>query len=144
MTSKCLVEFRDKKIVVRFDEALTQQELFSNLEASGALTVDTAQLRLTVYDDDFSTFVDVTDDFIIKDKFKLLLKEVSEYRVVDVLDTALEPVTTRVLSAPMLYTLPSVPLDIRIAVEAHQQGMHFDKRRRVIQWLFHDLSAYGM
>ncbi|KAL3254782.1 hypothetical protein MRX96_017526 [Rhipicephalus microplus] len=81
MASKCLVEFRDKKIVVNFDGSLTRQQLFDNLQASGVIVnVDTARLRLRVYDKDFSTFVDVTDDFVIKDKFKVQLHEVSEYR----------------------------------------------------------------
>lgn len=49
MASKCLVEFREKKIVVNFDESLTRQELLANLQASGVLpNVDSAQLKFTV------------------------------------------------------------------------------------------------
>nr|XP_054929008.1 uncharacterized protein LOC126534872 [Dermacentor andersoni] len=48
--------------------------------------------------------------------------------------------------APTLtsYTLPPVALDIQMAVEKHRSGMHFEKRQRLIQWLFHDLCSYGM
>ncbi|KAL1469379.1 hypothetical protein MTO96_025103 [Rhipicephalus appendiculatus] len=146
MASKCLVEFRDKKMVVNFDGSLMQQELFDNLQASGVVVnVDTARLRLTVYDEDFSTFVDITDDFVIKDKFRLQLHEVSEYRVADVLDIVeVARLPPQVVPLAAMYTLPRVPLDIQMAVETHQQGMHLEKRRRVIQWLFHDLCTYGM
>ncbi|XP_075727907.1 sterile alpha motif domain-containing protein 3 isoform X1 [Rhipicephalus microplus] len=146
MASKCLVEFRDKKVVVNFDGSLTRQQLFDNLRASGVIVnVDTARLRLRVYDEDFSTFVDVTDDFVIKDKFKVQLDEVSEYWVADVLDMVeVARLPPQIGPVSVMYTLPPVPLDIQMAVETHQRGMHLEKRRRVIEWLFRDLCSYGM
>ncbi|XP_065280862.1 uncharacterized protein [Dermacentor albipictus] len=145
MASKCLVEFREKKIVVHFDGSLTRQELIGNLQASSVLAnVDTAQLKLTVYDEDFKVFVDVPDDFVIIDKLKLQLKEVSEYRVVDVLDVEVAQMPLQLAPTLTSYTLPPVPLDIQMAVEKHRAGMHFEKRQRLIQWLFHDLCSYGM
>ncbi|KAH7933578.1 hypothetical protein HPB49_014033 [Dermacentor silvarum] len=145
MASKCLVEFREKKIVVNFDESLTRQELLANLQASGVLpNVDSAQLKFTVYDEDFKVFVDVSDDFVITDKLKVQLKEVSEYRVADVLDVEVAQMPLQVAPTFMSYTLPPVPLDIQMAIEKHRAGMHFEKRQRLIQWLFHDLCSYGM
>nr|XP_054931805.1 uncharacterized protein LOC129387132 [Dermacentor andersoni] len=145
MASKGLVELREKKIIVHFDRSLTRQELIGNLQASSLLAnVDTAQLKLTVYDEDFEVFVDVSDDFVIIDKLKLQLKEVSEYRVVDVLDVEVAQMPLQLAPTLTSYTIPPVPLDIQMAVEKHRAGMHFEKRQRLIQWLFYDLCSYGM
>ncbi|KAH7985371.1 hypothetical protein HPB49_026458 [Dermacentor silvarum] len=109
-------------------------------ERSLQLQVDPSK----VYGEDFKVFVDVSDDIVIIDKFKVQLKEVSEYRVVDVLDVEVAQMTLQVAPTFMSYTLPPVPLDIQMAIEKHRGEMHFEKRQRLIQWFFHDLCSYGM
>lgn len=143
MASKCLVTFRDRNIVVNFDGEFTKKDLFSNLQSSNVLAEqDCASLSLQVYDEDFSMFVDVTNDFVIPHKSKIKIKEPTEFRIVDVLDVELIEQTQQ--PARTVYTLPQPPLTLKLSLERHVPGTHFKSRNQVIQWIFHDLSTYTL
>ncbi|XP_075559966.1 sterile alpha motif domain-containing protein 3-like [Dermacentor variabilis] len=40
--------------------------------------------------------------------------------------------------------LPTVPQDISMSIERHRAGQYFKNRRRVLQWLYHDLCLQTM
>ncbi|XP_075542856.1 uncharacterized protein LOC142576565 [Dermacentor variabilis] len=145
MACKCLVTFGDKNVVVPFVGPWKRAQLFEYLKRERAFAgIDFGSATLTVFDADFGLHVDVTDDFTIEDKSKLQIKEGSQYRIVDVIDVEVLPAAPQEPAARRIYTLPSVPVDIRLSIEKHQPGRYFANRRRVVEWLYHDLCTYTM
>ncbi|XP_075526584.1 uncharacterized protein LOC142558320 [Dermacentor variabilis] len=145
MACKCLVTFGDKNVVVPFVGPWKRAQLFEYLKRERAFaSIDFGSATLTVFDADFRLHVDVTDDFIIEDKSKLEIKEGSQYRIVDVIDVEVLPAAPQEPPARRVYTLPSVPVDIRLSIEKHQPGRYFSNQRRVVEWLYQDLCTYTM
>ncbi|KAK8758572.1 hypothetical protein V5799_003797 [Amblyomma americanum] len=81
MTSKCLLSFRDRSIVLSFEAPWTQQELMEYIEYHDAFTCTAvATLNITVFDEDFGVNIDMPNEFAIEHKAKLKITETSEYR----------------------------------------------------------------
>ncbi|KAL1431999.1 hypothetical protein MTO96_013669 [Rhipicephalus appendiculatus] len=101
-------------------------------------------MSLKVYDKDFEMYVDMDDESVIPDKAKLLIKETVQYRIVDVLNVEEAAPSTVIDCERTVYVLPNMPLDVKLSIDRHQQGQYFGNRRRVLQWLYNDLSTYKM
>ncbi|XP_070386229.1 uncharacterized protein [Dermacentor albipictus] len=65
-------------------------------------------------------------------------------RIVDVIDVEVLPAAPQEQPARRVYTLLSVPVDIRLSIEKLQPGRYFGNRSRVVEWLYHDLCIYTM
>ncbi|XP_077511926.1 uncharacterized protein LOC144122256 [Amblyomma americanum] len=94
-----------------------------------------------MFEEDFNVFVDIPEDFEIRDRAKIKVSEDCQVRIADVLDEPQQAEQSRVTAT---YSLPAVPNDIKFSIERHQSGQYFRARSRVVQWLYHDLCLYTM
>lgn len=144
MSSKCMVTYKDRNVVVNITGQWKPKDLLDNLKRTGALKeVDFTSASLTVYDEDFATHVEVADDFIITDKARFMIKETAEYRIVDVLDVEVLPAQQVEMLPRTVYTLPTPPLTLKLSMENHERGKLFKHRRQLIHWLYDDLKGYS-
>ncbi|XP_077527935.1 uncharacterized protein LOC144139478 [Haemaphysalis longicornis] len=145
MSCKCMVTYKDRNVVVNFTGQWKPKDLLDNLKQTGALTgVDFTSASLTVYDEDFQTHVEVSDDFIILDRARFTIKETAEYRIVDVLDVEVLPAEQLPMPPRTIYTLPAPPLTLKLSMEKHERGKLFKHRRQLVHWLYEDLKSYAM
>ncbi|KAK8756144.1 hypothetical protein V5799_001154, partial [Amblyomma americanum] len=144
MTSKCLVTFRERNFVLPFDWTLTQRGLVERVRDYELFRgIDVATLIFTMFEEDFNVFVDIPEDFEIRDRTKIKVSEDCQVRIADVLDGPQQAEKSRVIATYSLtYSLPAVPNDIQFGIERHQSGQYFKARSRVVQWLYHDLCLY--
>ncbi|XP_070390903.1 sterile alpha motif domain-containing protein 3-like [Dermacentor albipictus] len=141
MASKCLVMYGASNVVVTFDEPCSRQDLLGQLAKNETFKdVDVCALGLTIFDEDFETFVEITEDSAIHNKAKIKVKETNQVRIADVLEKG-PPQQAR---PGHVYMLPTVPQDISMSIERHRAGQYFKNRRRVLQWLYHDLCLQTM
>ncbi|KAH7932915.1 hypothetical protein HPB49_004894 [Dermacentor silvarum] len=81
MTSKCLVTYGDKNVVVNFDEPWTDRQLIENLkEREMFAEVDISTLGLMCFDEDFQVHVDISEEDAIENKSKIKIKETGQVR----------------------------------------------------------------
>ncbi|XP_077514353.1 uncharacterized protein LOC144125119 [Amblyomma americanum] len=146
MTSKCLVTFRERNFVLPFDGTLTRRGLVERVGDHELFRgIDVATLIFTMFEEDFNVFVDIPEDFEIRDRAKIKVSEDCQVRIADVLDEPQQAEQSRVTATYSLtYSLPAVPNDIKFSIERHQSGQYFRARSRVVQWLYHDLCLYTM
>ncbi|KAK8773650.1 hypothetical protein V5799_011814 [Amblyomma americanum] len=75
MTSKCLVTFRERNFVLPFDGTLTQRGLVERVRDHELFRgIDVATLIFTMFEEDFNVFVDIPEDFEIRDREKISLR----------------------------------------------------------------------
>ncbi|XP_077514735.1 uncharacterized protein LOC144125330 isoform X1 [Amblyomma americanum] len=145
MTSKCLVTFRERNFVLPFDGTLTRRGLVERVRDHELFRgIDVATLIFTMFEEDFNVFVDIPEDFEIRDREKISLRGL--------------PGSDCGCSrrAPASGAIPchchvqphiqpaSCTKRYPIQYRAHQSGQYFKARSRVVQWLYHDLCLYTM
>ncbi|KAK8761343.1 hypothetical protein V5799_027390 [Amblyomma americanum] len=75
MTSKCLVTFRERNFVLPFDGTLTRRGLVERVRDHELFRgIDVATLIFTMFEEDFNVFVDIPEDFEIRDREKISLR----------------------------------------------------------------------
>ncbi|KAK8770089.1 hypothetical protein V5799_013446, partial [Amblyomma americanum] len=81
MTSKCLVTFRERNFVLPFDGTLTRRGLVERVGDHELFRgIDVATLIFTMFEEDFNVFVDIPEDFEIRDRAKIKVSEDCQVR----------------------------------------------------------------